>query len=196
MAAIDWNGQVSRSQFLGLFAVAVAMTCAVGHDAGIPFLTSLSNGLVTMKPVTAFLVGTLGLVVTIVPSALRGDRDARSMARFGSALVLLVVAATALLMVFGAIQPTHAPAPLTLHSMFCLGLCGVLSHFGAQPFRLYMPVFAWQAIAIGFVALFGYLVGLGALYWPVASQSGVAMNTAIALIAIGASFIFSARDAS
>jgi len=180
---------------LGLAAAAVGAFVWVGWVIGLPTLASVWPGLATMKPNTAacFVLAGLALALAQAPR-LAAVRIV--LAAAGATLSVLTLTEYALGTNIGIdnvlMHVTAASAadttPGRMAASTALGHAGTglaLVLLDADRWRIGMRVGALCALAIGMLAILGYLFDVQALY-SVFSLSSVAIHTALGLTALGA----------
>lgn len=192
----------SRRRFaagLATALVVIGLVVLVGWFAGIPVLTSIVPGLVTMKPLTAVAIIAVGVLLMISATAADHRIGARGLGPvcLGLSLGLLALGLASLLQdltgtawgyenVLGLDSGASAaapgrPAPPTAACLVLLG-CAFLAlraqrHVTAQVLSVTVSV-------ISYLAFLGYVFGVSTFY-RVSDYTSMAVHTSVALVVAG-----------
>lgn len=171
-----------------LTSIACGVTGLIGWLTDNPLLRSVVVGEVTMRPVVAMSLISVGVGVLAVRKRWTATAAAATMGTMVMMLTVVLAGATEAANASG-IQAILRPAMPSVGTVIalCFSAAGLLVWLvGNGPLRPIRRAAAIASFGIGAFAIAGYAIGSPILYWDYPKISvGVAIHTAVALMAIG-----------
>lgn len=166
----------------------------VGYSLGYEPLTTIIPGANSMKPVTAAMFVTSGLIVPFAYHT-RGAIGGATLAWLIVNISVLAAAGwsgAAHALGLGEWLPTLNAGPPSLGTLLAFAVVEIIAIrelFGRKPDRRY----GWALVAVGVSSTLGYLFGVPALYFEFGSYGAMAIHTGIAFLALGVACLKGAR---